>query len=316
MIDVYASESHFADHLLPVYEALTDPGDFLLSESLAQREPNPWHGTPKSTDPTRPVLVASFGDHKRMRKAGRTRIARIEHGAGQNYGTEHGSYAGGKDAEDVGLFLTPNQYSANLWHTRYPGARVEVVGCPKLDSLPAKQDGPLTVALGFHWDCHLVPETVSAFGTFRFALEELAQTYNVIGHGHPRAFTGPPMLNRRYRRAGITDVETDFSEVCRRADLYICDNSSSMFEFAATGRPVVVMNSHSYRRDVNHGLRFWDCADVGVQVNKGDALLDAVALALEDRPPQREAREHALSIVYPYRSGAAQRAAQAIEDWI
>ena len=25
----------------------------------------------------------------------------------------------------------------------------------------------------------------------------------------------------------------DFDEVCRRADLYICDNSSSLYEFAA-----------------------------------------------------------------------------------
>ena len=297
MIDAYASEGHFRHHIEPVV-ALLDFGD--------------WEGA----NPDRPIVVASYGDTKRVRKRGYKRIIRMEHGAGQSYGTKHGSYAGGDDHDDVGLFLTPNQYSADLWQTRYPGARVEVVGCPKLDTLPQKESGPLTVAIGFHWDCHLIPETVSAFGTFRYVLEELPKNYNIIGHGHPRAFSGPPMLSRRYRRAGITDVVTDFTEVCRRADLYICDNSSSMFEFAATGRPVVVMNSRSYRRDVHHGLRFWDCADVGVQVDKGDALLDAVALALEDRPPQRQAREHALSIVYPYRSGAAQRAAQAIEDWI
>jgi hypothetical protein len=315
VIDCYASEEHFADHLLPVYQALTNRGQFLIGEKLAQTT-NRWGGDTKPEDSSRPVLVSSYGDQKRMRRAGRTRIARIEHGAGQSYGTEHGSYAGGKDADDVGLFLMPNEYSASLWRARYPGARVEVIGSPRLDSLPGKNPGPLTVAIGFHWDCHLVPETVSAFSTFRFALEELAANYHVIGHGHPRAWVGPPSLTKRYRRLGITDTERDFTEVCRRADLYICDNSSSMFEFAATGRPVVVMNSPHYRRDVHHGLRFWDAATVGVQVNKAGDLLMAVEVALMDPPARQKAREAALSIVYPYRSGAAQRAAEAIEDWI
>jgi hypothetical protein len=54
-------------------------------------------------------------------------------------------------------------------------------------------------------------------------------------------------------------------EVQRRAAVYVCDNSSSMYEFAATGRPVVVLDlpegrikGIGYRRNINHGLRFWD----------------------------------------------------------
>jgi hypothetical protein len=31
----------------------------------------------------------------------------------------------------------PNEYSARAWRASYPDARVEVVGCPKLDDLPA-----------------------------------------------------------------------------------------------------------------------------------------------------------------------------------
>jgi hypothetical protein len=293
-VDVYATESHFEQHLLPVYRALKHPGDFQLH------------------NPDRAVVVASFGDMKRAQKAGYTRIARFEHGAGQNYGTGHGSYAGGKGAEAVGLFLTPNEYSANLWRKAYPEARVEVVGCPKLDELPAKDPAhPLTVALSFHWDCHLVPETVSAFQHYRFVLEDLKQAVNLIGHGHPRAFSGPPMLDRRYRRAGITAVR-DFADVCRQADLYITDNSSSLYEFAATGRPVVVLNAPWYRRDVHHGLRFWD-AIPGPQVDHSRDLVPTVLRALET--DTTDIRESALAKVYAYRSGAAERAARIIEEW-
>jgi UDP-N-acetylglucosamine:LPS N-acetylglucosamine transferase len=120
-------------------------------------------------------------------------------------------------------------------------------------------------------------------------------------------------MEHYYRAAGIEFVR-DFDEVCRRADVYVCDNSSTLFEFASTGRPVVVMNDVSWRRNVHHGLRFWDAAHVGVNVDRADGLVDAVALALEDRAEQRAARSDALDIVYVYRTGAAAGAA-AIGAW-
>ena len=58
----------------------------------------------------------------------------------------------------------------------------------------------------------------------------------------------------------------DFDEVMERSTLYICDNSSTLYEFASTGRPVVVLNAPWFRRDIEHGLRFWEHADVGVSV--------------------------------------------------
>ena len=312
MIDVFGTEEHFLDHLLPVYDALRWPGDFIAGDHRLDTQTTRWPPvTDRATDASRPVLVASYGDVKRMRKAGRTKIAFIEHGAGQSYGTGHGSYAGGKDRDDVSLFLTPNEYSANLWRAAYPQAQVEVVGCPKLDTLPSKKPGPVTVAIGFHWDCYLVPETVSAFEHYRNVLKDLAGAVNLIGHGHPRA---RPLLERRYRRLGIEFVP-QFSDVCRRADLYICDNSSSLFEFAATGRPVVVLNQPMYRKSVNHGLRFWDAANVGIQVDQPGELVEAVQLALTDPPAQQAAREAALEIVYTHRSGAAKRAAEVLNAW-
>jgi CDP-glycerol glycerophosphotransferase (TagB/SpsB family) len=120
------------------------------------------------------------------------------------------------------------------------------------------------------------------------------------------------MLDRRYRRAGI-NVVRDFADVCRQADLYITDNSSSLYEFAATGRPVVVLNAPWYRRDVHHGLRFWD-AIPGPQVDHSRDLVPTVLKALET--DTTDLRESALAKVYAYRSGAAERAARIIEEWV
>ena len=119
---------------------------------------------------------------------------------------------------------------------------------------------------------------------------------------------------RRYQREGIEAVR-DFRDVCRRADVYVCDNSSTLFAFAATGRPVVVLNPPWYDRRVDHGLRFWDAADVGVQCNDPRELGPAINEALHDTPGQKRRREAALELVYAYRTGAAQRAADVLQEW-
>src|SRR5688500_14412915 len=154
-VDVLASEQHFADHLYPVWKALSDPGDFILTHELISKKLGRWDGANGNIpDTSRPILVASYGDLKRARRQGRTRIARIEHGAGQSYIVPRpsASYAGGPDNGDVSLMLVPNEYSADLWRKAYPDLQVEIVGCPKLDTLPRKDPAePLTVAIGFHW---------------------------------------------------------------------------------------------------------------------------------------------------------------------
>lgn len=322
---MFATEPHFASHLAPVWRALQADarGTFVVPRSIL-----PWtarYGVPEATpeyqDLSRPVLVASYGDEKKARLMGRTAIAFIEHGIGQSYAgspadqraATHASYAGGRDRDDVGLFLVPNASCAARWRAAYP-ARVEVIGCPKLDGLPAHTGPAGVVAISFHWEAMLCPETRSAASHYGPALLELARRFPMIGHGHPRAMDGQPRLSRAYLRAGIEIVE-DFQEVCRRASVFVCDNSSALFEFAATGRPVVVLNAPSYRRQIEHGLRFWEAANVGIQVNEPGDLANAIERALVDEPEQYANREAALGLVYAYRSGAAQRAAEALLAW-
>lgn len=314
-MDFFASESQFLDHLIPIWREMG--GEFTVSRPLydhavrrgiplPERGPLPGDG---------PVLVASYGDIRKVRAAGRRRIAFIEHGIGQSYvGGSHPSYSGGGDRADIGLFLVPNENAASQWRRTYPQARVEVIGCPKLDAIPEyKPQDPPIVAVSFHWNCELVPETMGTFAQFSSGLPALASGFHVIGHGHPRAFSVDG-LARRYYRMGI-EPEYDFDQVLATAALYVCDNSSSLYEFAATGRPVVVLNGSGYRRDVDHGLRFWEASKVGVNCDDPRQLVAAVTEALQDDPQRRADREAALDIVYAYRHGAAARAAAVLADW-
>lgn len=325
-MDALAYEPHFVAHLAPIWRALPKDvrGTFYTEPSLVgycaslgisadgQRMATGFVRAQANADGP-PALVASYGDQKRGRLRGYGAFARIEHGIGQSYGNQLGNYPGGTDCEDVDLFLMPNEYSAERWQSAYPGASVEIIGCPKLDDLPSREPGPApVVALAFHWPCSVAPETMPAFHHFRPALGALAKRFSVLGHGHPRAMA---TFARHYRRMGIAVVD-DFAEVCRRADVFAADNTSALYEFAATGRPVVVLNAPFYRRGVHHGLRFWEAADVGIQCDRADSLVAAVEQALGDPPAAQAAREAALGIVYGFRSGAAQRAAQAIGGWL
>lgn len=324
VIDVLATASHYADHLSAVFGAVpeTARGSFMtaspnVADRIRQRGFLP--SLPDQDD--NPVLVSSFGDLRRARDMGRSRIAVMEHGAGQSYGgrnIRHGSYAGGDNRDAASLFLHPGPHPASRDRARYPGARVEVVGAPHLDTLP-RREGPKgrVVAFTFHFNGPVCAETRTAYPAFYPAIAALASRYELLGTAHPRLWAvGRPghQLRDRYRAAGIEPVE-GFDEICRRADVLVFDNTSAGFAFAATGRPVVVMNPPWYDRRADHGLRFWDAAGVGVNCDDPARLADCIEEALADPVERQEDREEALQLVYAYREGASQRAADVLMDW-
>ena len=258
------------------------------------------------------AVAAGWADIIGARLAGYRKIVRMEHGIGQSYSNRSPGYPGGKGHEEVGLFLTPNEHAAERWRECYPMARVEVVGSPRLDRLPVRLPpaSGSVIAFAFHFDLYLCPETRSALPWFREAIGLVKQRWAVIGSGHPRRTD----LERVYAKEGVPFVPR-FDDVCRQADVLVGDNTSVLYEFASTGRPVVVLNAPVYRRDVRHGLRFWDASQVGVLVDDPKGVPDAVARALELWPEDVAAREAALDIVYGFRSGGTERALAAISDW-
>jgi hypothetical protein len=190
----------------------------------------------------------------------------VAEGFASHNSTDHPSYPGGRDQDQVGLFLVPNQHAADRTLAAYPDANVAIVGCPKLDKLPKRKrgDGKPVVAVSFHFSSSVAPETRTTWPLYRAHVAELARTIKVLGHAHPRLLDqlGP------YYRSNRIEVARSLDEVFERADLYVCDNSSSLFEFASTGRPVLVLNAPWFRPKARHGLRFWAAAGVGIQVDR------------------------------------------------
>lgn len=340
LLDLYASHEHYMAHLAPIWRALPPEvrGDVLRPATL-HREAMERH---------RPVLVASLADYTVM---GGRPVVYVEHGAGQTYdgdpgAARHGSYPGGRGLERVVLFLCPSDRVAGAWASARYGARVEVVGSPWLDQLtgltssfgardeggergsPQAVDGPVgdigcgisttnvtlpRVAFTFHWNCRLVPETTSALPHYhghlaRVVTELRCLGHEVDGHGHPRMW---PTLEPIWRKLRVAP-RPRFADVVSRSTVLVGDNTSALYEWAALDRPVVVLNAPWYRRDVDHGLRFWNLVP-GRQVDEPDELLGAIHESLMDPDATADLRSRATAEVYAHRDGrAADRAATAI----
>lgn len=293
----FASEIHYAEHLEPIWQAMGRLGFFSRGEA-------------PPTDAL--TVVASIKD---LRRSKATKAVLVEHGAGQSFSSHHGAHPGGVGREKVALFICPNEAVAERNRARYPDAAYAVVGCPKLDAI---HQGPMptgkAIAFSFHWDGSLAPEARSAFKHYVMALPGIfaalkAEGHEVIGHAHPRALA---RLEPFYAAAGV-EVVPRFADVLDRAGLYVCDGVSTLYEFASTDRPVVVLNAPWYRRSVEHGLRYWEFADVGIQVDEPAALLGCIELALVDPEPIAKRRRFIVEKVYGSCDGlASERAADAI----
>jgi hypothetical protein len=335
-IDFLATYTQYIDHLAPTWHALPESyrGNFWVPLSLAThaqlrgiRRPATLFDATRSLverrqrlmeNKERLLVTCSYGDTQHAYRSNRS-VIYCEHGSGQSFGMTNPANPGGigRARQNVILYIMPNDYCALRNLEAYPMVPNAVVGCPKLDvwhQQPTKRrSNPPVVCVSFHWDRFTIPEARSAWGWFEHVLRPLARSkeWKVIGHGHPRQMDDYAI---KYKAIGIEPVP-DFEEVMARADVYVNDCSSTIFEFASTDRPVVVLNAPWYRRDVEFGLRFWEYANVGVQCSEPELLQDAIRQAFADAPAQRAARHQAVAGVYKYTDGrAADRAAQAMMD--
>lgn len=320
-VDIIATRHHYADHMRGVWECLPDGmrGVVYGGEAAASGLAGPVGALRDAgRDPSRFVLVSGQPDLARLRH--RTGIF-MEHGCGQSYGgskrdrvaERHPAHPGGRARDKAAVFLAPNRYAADRDAAAYPKARVEVIGSPRLaalQSIPHEPTDPPTVCVSTHWHAQLCRESGSAWGAFHDGFADLARsgTYRVIGHAHPRIFRS---LVKPYRAMGIEPVAS-FEEVLRRASVYVIDNSSSLYEWAALRGPTVVLDAPWWRTDVEHGLRFWDAADVGPRIGDAAGLSVAVESALRNDP--WPGAEEILERVFPPVEDPAGRAADIIAD--
>jgi hypothetical protein len=312
-VHALASLGHYDDHVRPVWQAL--PAS-LRGALVTRPEDIP------SDDGV--VIVASAGDRALVRKRGHAMIM-MEHGCGQTFRHTngellgHSSYAGAAERYRSGviLLLNPGPSATEAYRqarTRIPMAEV---GCPKLDAWhtgerqPVLSDPPI-IGASFHWDCRVAPESGSAWARYLPELVAMSRRgWRVLGHAHPRI---AGTLRGQWLGAGVPYAET-FDQIMTEASLYVVDASSTAYEFASTGRPVVLVNAKHWRRGVRHGLRFWDATSLGGMVDRPEDLERAVRRALLNTPEDQAERARCVAMAYAAVDGrAAERAAQAIVD--
>lgn len=305
-LDCIATGKHYLDHVAPVYRALgrEHRGNVLVRDLDYAHEQRIGRARLRMPMRDRPILVTSKGDLGRAIASGRSHIAYMDHGIGGEYRKQPVAEGYAR----VELYLVAGPQGKRSAKVRSPQARIVQIGSPFVDALPSKDPAePFTVALSFHHTIRNYAEKRPAFDHYRDVLPDLAKKVNLIGHGHPLAIE---QYATYWRSIGV-EVVRGFREVCRRADVYIADTSSTIYEFAATGRPVVLLNAPWYRRDhENPGVaRFWKGAHVGINVDEPDDLPAAIEKVY---PPP----DDALDLIFSHRDGkAAQRAAKELLRW-
>jgi hypothetical protein len=257
-------------HILPVWNNLPDS---MLGEVLCVQNPSLSHVKHWGKDDV--VMVAGFPD---IEVAGGRPTIYVEHGAGQSYigarGQSANYYHGGEHPENVIAYLGPRQDVIDAW-----GRPGYACGAPICDPYPLHGQGR-TAALTFHWAGGAphkvgVPEAGTAFEHYVEQMPAIVSRlrkngWDVIGTRHPR-------FNRMrgyWERLGVEAVE-DAHEVRLRAQLVIADNTSLLYEAMYLGRYVIALNCPDFRRDVEHGLRFWENAP-RLQCDDADALIDMI----------------------------------------
>lgn len=322
-MDAYVIQPSHADHLLPVWHAL-DPavrGHLFVGFDESMRQYVSRHGfdgtpgIPPQSDT--PVLVASGNELPVVRYA-----ILLEHGVGQTYGPEmdHVAWPGGVGRDNVRLFVCPNERVAEANRARYPHIPCAVVGSPHVELLRAQPPYPLAeqrVAISCHWEAaHLCPELRSGFAWFENEYRRLceARPEMFVMHGHPRHQGYTKWKSEEW---GIEFVP-NFSDLTQRAWAYVTDNSSTLYEWAALGRPVVVVSPPWYRESATHGLRFNEYRDVGPHVREPADLESAISVAIADPAPIAQRRQEIVRALFgeDLSAGAGVRAARAVEEVI
>ena len=295
---------------MPIYDRLPDDMKGDVRELKYPVDPPARH---------RIAMVAGWQDVQTLRP--RHRMIYIEHGAGQVYtGDEKSamqpgySASGGYRHGGVELFISPSPLVASRWKT----APAHAVGCPKLDKYVGSVAAvERSVCFAWHWDSEVSPEARTALPHYASSLAAIVDHFEeagvtVFGHAHPR-WEGK--IDQVLANAGMEVLRTE-REVFANAAALIVDNSSIGMEFLAIGRPVVWMNCPSYRRQIQHGGRFWEWTNGVPTVDNPVDFFTLNIRSLFDGSNPTDSAYQSVNAVYGTMDGlAGQRAADLIAQY-
>lgn len=324
----FANTKQYIEHLLPIFKAFTGDKVFIVPKELKPCIPNHktlYYSSEReviffmsdliSKNKNTLYVVASYGNVRMLSKNGYPEIGFIllEHGAGQVYQSDVAGWCRGsfKSSYRIKLFLGTNHYCVDAFKKNIKRTPAYVVGCPKLDNIQQEvnnYNNPLVV-FSWHWDCSSIPETRSGFEFWSKEVlaihKDKEKKFKIAVHGHPRIQDQTLAFCTKH---DIPFIKT-FDFVLKNANIYVVDNSSTLYEFAVTTKPVILLNNPFYRREVRHGMRFWEHADLGLNCDQiGDirANIDYIITNRGDNIPSKRKRI-IVEEVYPYLGSATNK---------
>ena len=198
-----------------------------------------------------------------------------------------------RERDNWDLLLSQNRHSSEIFRSAYAweGPILEE-GYPRNDALTGGDGTPIRDLLGIP-----LTDTVVLYApTWRddqtkaqllldvaALTHELGEGYTVLLRGHSRTFE----ISESVTAANLIDVTTypDITELFLASDLMITDYSSVMFDFAATGRPMIffVPDLDDYRDSIR-GVYF-DLEEhaPGPVIYRQELVAPAIRTAAEDR---------------------------------
>jgi len=149
MIDAYASEYHYHQHVQAVIDAVPEPYRGCVYTPDTRQHLSAVGG---------PILLSSYYDLVRLRGKIRRPLVLMEHGCGQTYSGAGETYADSEDRRGCAAYLAPGPWAAGRHRLHHPRTPVHEVGMVLLEEYlqirnAYERTGPPVVAFGWHWDC-------------------------------------------------------------------------------------------------------------------------------------------------------------------
>lgn len=310
MVIFFANMPHYYDHIIDVYNKLG------ISKVIIDKVNDSSKLLNTISQYDNPIyIVPSYSLLSRLYKPNfpKNRSILLEHGVGQSYITNKTSWARGstKYDDNIILYMATNNYCYDAFKKHHKNIPIEIIGCPKLDNIPIMNpnlEDPL-ICFSWHWDAIEIPETRSGFDYWKDSLIELSKHNRIVIHGHPRIQN----ITSEFARDNNIQFISSFNRVLELADIYVCDNSSTIYEFAVTNKPVILLNNPFYRRDINHGLRFWELSNIGINCNNNKDLQKCINMT---KCNTKSIDKDIIHKVYPYLGYSINRTVEVIKKYV